>query len=135
MNRPEQALQQSIVEYLQLALRPDVRWWHTPSGGWRSKVEAAIFKGIGAKAGVPDLCFAWSEWSRWGINGESTSYDPVPVSRIAFIEVKAEGGKLSFEQRQWQMWCEARGIPHAVVRSLDEAIAFVKGLGLTREVR
>lgn len=30
-------------------------WWHTPNGGRRGKVEAARFKGLGVKSGVPDV--------------------------------------------------------------------------------
>jgi len=28
---------------------------HVPNGGWRSPIEAARFKGMGVKAGVPDI--------------------------------------------------------------------------------
>ena len=53
--RPEQALQRSVVEHLQWRARPNIWWTHIPLGGARSKIEAAIFKGLGARHGTPDL--------------------------------------------------------------------------------
>ena len=41
--RPEQALQRTVAQYLDLA------------GGYRNAIEGAIFKSLGVKAGVPDL--------------------------------------------------------------------------------
>lgn len=127
MKRPEQEIQRSIVQYLELALRPGVRFWHTPNGGARSAVEAAILKGLGVKAGVPDLVLAWSERRRF--------VDEPPVSRVAFIEVKADKGALTAEQRDFRDWCLDNAVPWVVVRSLDDAIQVVKGWGLTKETR
>ena len=59
--------------------------YHIPNGGKRSKAEAARFKREGVKAGVPDLC--------------------LPVARRGFhglyIELKAEKGVVSAEQKKW----------------------------------
>ncbi len=30
-------------------------WFHVPSGGFRRPIEAKILKGLGVKAGIPDL--------------------------------------------------------------------------------
>lgn len=66
---------------------PDLRWlYHTPNGGKRGKVEAARFKRMGVKAGVPDL------------------FLPVPCGEYhgLYIEMKRQkGGKLSKDQREW----------------------------------
>jgi hypothetical protein len=35
--------------------RPGLLWWQTPNGGKRSRIEAAIMKGHGVRAGVSDL--------------------------------------------------------------------------------
>jgi hypothetical protein len=48
----------------------------------------------------------------------------------ASMEVKAQGGKLSDEQEAWQTWLVAGGASHAVVRSLDEAVAFLEACGV-----
>ena len=53
--RAEDALQRDVARLLDYALPPDAVWFHAPNGGGRSKVEAAIFKGLGVKPGVPDL--------------------------------------------------------------------------------
>ena len=34
---------------------PGVFAFHCPNGGKRSKIEASIFKGLGVKAGIPDV--------------------------------------------------------------------------------
>ncbi len=53
--KPEAALHRSVARYLDVALPPDAFWWHTPNGGKRGKIEAAQFKAMGVKAGIPDL--------------------------------------------------------------------------------
>lgn len=72
---------------MQMGRWPDLRWlFHIPNGGKRRKTEAARFKAMGVKPGVPDLCL------------------PVPIGRYhgLYIEMKRrEGGKLSEDQREW----------------------------------
>ena len=53
--RPEQALHRACAQYLDAVLPAGAVWWHTPSGGYRRRTEAAIFTGLGVKAGIPDL--------------------------------------------------------------------------------
>ena len=68
--------------------------FHIPNGGARSKAEGAIFKAMGVKAGVPDL------------------FLPVPMELVAddgraaqsaglFIEMKAQGGRVQPNQKEW----------------------------------
>jgi hypothetical protein len=54
MNRPEQALQRAVFQHFYLRARPGVFAFHPANGGWRSRVEAAILKSLGVRAGVPD---------------------------------------------------------------------------------
>lgn len=72
---------------LQMGRWPDLQWlFHIPNGGKRRKTEAARFKAMGVKAGVPDL------------------FLPVPIGRYhgLFVEMKRrEGGKLSEDQKDW----------------------------------
>lgn len=72
---------------MQMGRWPDLRWlFHIPNGGKRGKAEAARFKAMGVKAGVPDLCL------------------PVPIGRYhgLYIEMKRrEGGRLSEDQKEW----------------------------------
>lgn len=122
--RTEDALQRQIVQWLELQgasrLR-DYRVFHPANGGGRSRIEAALFQGLGVRAGVPDLVITWAD----KIGGE-------PVSRVAYMEVKAPAGTLTASQNEWRAWCLARRIPHAVARSLDDAIAAVRAWGLVR---
>lgn len=58
---------------------------HIPNGGKRDAREAARFKQMGVKAGVPDI---FLPVPRGGYHG-------------LYIEMKAPRGKLSDNQRQW----------------------------------
>ena len=55
MNRPEQALQISVVNWLRV-VAPDLFFLHIPNGGRRSKAEAGIFKAMGLR---PAFYFAF----------------------------------------------------------------------------
>jgi hypothetical protein len=49
-------------------------WFAIPNGGFRTKIEAAIMKATGTRAGVPDMCF-------------------IHEGRVYFLECKADGGR------------------------------------------
>jgi hypothetical protein len=53
--QPERDLQATVLEHLKLRAPAGTFWTHFPAGGRRSRVTGAILKGIGARAGVPDL--------------------------------------------------------------------------------
>jgi hypothetical protein len=119
-NRAEEIIQGHIVtwlRYLEHAGRLAAVWFACPNGGARSVIEARIFKGQGVRPGVADLVFTWDQQ-----RGSS------------YMEVKTADGKLSQSQVEFQADCERRGIPYAVVRSIDEAQAAVNGWGLVRPV-
>ncbi|WP_407925438.1 VRR-NUC domain-containing protein [Geothermobacter ehrlichii] len=50
-----------------------------------------------------------------------------PVVRVGFIEVKAPGGRLSKDQRDFREHCRRSGIPHLVARSLEDVIDWWAG--------
>jgi hypothetical protein len=77
--RPEQQLQRAVVEHLRWRARPDVWWCHYPAGGFRSAIEAAIFKSLGTTAGVPDLLLVYG-------------------GRLYGLELKSDNGRLSDTQ-------------------------------------
>jgi hypothetical protein len=56
--RPEDEIQRTVCRHFRQRAAPGLVWWHTPNGGKRRPVEAAILKGIGTRAGVADLIFA-----------------------------------------------------------------------------
>ena len=55
VRRPEEALQKALVGHLEVRAFPDVLYWHTPNGGYRTRAEAGIMKAMGQRAGIPDL--------------------------------------------------------------------------------
>lgn len=115
--RPEDALQKAVVQMLKLCLVPGTYWHAVPNGGLRSKLEAAIMVGLGVRAGAPDLV----------VYG--------PDARAHFMELKSASGRLSPEQREVRDWAIAHGLPHAVIRSLDDARDFLAANGLLRNMR
>ena len=54
MNRPEQALQISVAEYLTLT-RPECVWYHSPNGGGRFVNEYTVIMDVS----FPDISGAW----------------------------------------------------------------------------
>lgn len=81
--------QMAVVRWAELMQSrwPELQWlFHIPNGGKRGKIEAARFKAMGVKAGVPDLCL------------------PVPKGGYhgLYIEMKRrKGGRVSRDQREW----------------------------------
>ena len=100
-NRPEQALQIAVAQFLDLAL-PGTAWWmHVPNAAKRGVVEAVMFKRLGMKAGAPDLFIFWR-------------------SRCYAIELKSEAGSLSETQRNVHELLHMAGVPVVVCRSIKE---------------
>lgn len=79
--------------------------FHIPNGGKRNAREAARFKRMGVKAGVPDMFFPVP---RGGCHG-------------LFIELKAPRGRLSDYQRGWIERLKTSGYAVAVCYRSDEA--------------
>jgi hypothetical protein len=54
-HHPEQAIQRAVVEHLQRRGVPGLVFLHRANGGFRMAAEAAIFQGLGVRAGASDL--------------------------------------------------------------------------------
>ena len=104
MRRPEQKLQIAVVQFLRWAWPPELPWWHTPNGFWRTKSEASLQKAMGVLAGVADLTFI------------------LPNGQAAFIELKA-GSALSSEQIEFRRKALALKCGYAVCSTVDEVEA------------
>ncbi len=112
---PEAKIQRAVFEHLRTRAAPGVFAFHVPNGGYRRPIEAAIMKGLGVVAGVPDvICIA--------------------RGRIYALELKSEAGKASPEQRGAIAAMEAAGAVCAVAHGLDSALARLEGWGLLRGV-
>lgn len=108
---PEDNLQRAVVQHLRL-LAPNAIWYHPNNSPAVSKRTAARYKALGVVAGIPDICVVLEDGS------------------AAFLELKSDKGRLSPAQLEFQTKCLARGIPHYVAYSLDEALEVLRGLGI-----
>src|SRR5713226_7254094 len=79
MRRAEDAIQRALVQHYQRRRAPGVFAFSVPNGGYRRAVEAAIMRGTGVVAGIPDLIF-------------------IKSGRVYALELKAPGGRLSPNQ-------------------------------------
>lgn len=108
---PEDALQKALVEYLDWALPDDAVVFAVPNGGKRHVREAARLKGLGVRAGVPDLCIVWR-------------------GTALFLELKAGRGVLSQEQRAMIAKLEYCGASVWVVRAVEQAALVLRDHGI-----
>lgn len=102
-NRPEQRLQITICNTLKQILTASTWFCHIPNGGWRSPVEAGIFKAMGVRSGAPDILL-------------------IHKGQAYFMELKAGSGELTDNQRECHTALRAAGAPVIVVRTLDQAL-------------
>jgi len=100
MKREEQHLHQTIAQYLESRCGGDAWFTTFPSGGG-GRLRGAILRGMGLKAGVPDILFIWKGRAYW-------------------VEVKAPKGKLSVSQIECQMDLKQAGCEVATVRSVED---------------
>ena len=113
MRRPEQDIQRAIFQHLEIRGAPDMFAFHPANGGWRSPIEAKILKGMGVKAGVPDII-------------------AIRNGRCYTLELKAPDGRLTNAQCDVHAALKAAGAVVGVAFSLDEALAWLKKHGLLR---
>lgn len=135
MKRPEERTHKAIAGYLRTALTPPWLFFHVPNGGGRSKAEAGVLKAMGVRAGMPDLIVMGPKTmiqpttlinETAGVSFASARTTPAVVA----LEVKAPKGSLSPAQKDTIAALEAIGIPTRVVRSIDEAEAALRELGV-----
>ncbi len=113
MNRPEQEIQKLLFKHIRSRAMPGVFAFHCPNGGKRSKIEASIFKGLGVKAGIPDVLIFYR-------------------AQIFGLELKAGKGRVSPAQLATMNDMEVAGARVAVARSLDEALITLEYWGVLR---
>jgi VRR-NUC domain len=107
LQRPEQADQRAVLANLEIRAAPNTYWFHVPLGGYRTPAEAAILKGLGARAGVPDLIL-------------------IRDGQTYALELKAPGGKLSATQKETIERMKAAGAVVGVAHGVDEALRFLE---------
>ena len=82
---------------------------HVPNGGYRNAVEAAKFKQMGVRAGVPDLILLY----------------PNKEHPFMGIELKAGKNRQSVHQKEYEAEFGRIGAKYVVVRSIGEFMKVV----------
>jgi hypothetical protein len=111
--RPEQQIQKSVLSHLAWCAMPGVWWCHYPAGGWRSAIEAAILRGLGVIAGVPDILI-------------------VHRGQLYALELKIAAGRLTAIQADTQAAMVRAGAIVATAHGVDEALGQLVMWGLIR---
>jgi hypothetical protein len=109
----EAAIQRAIVQHYHLRAAPGVFMFAVPNGGYRPPVEAAIMRATGTVAGVPDTV-----WIKDG--------------RAYFLELKAEGGRLSEAQERVLIALREAGALATHAHGLDQALRVLEAWGILR---
>jgi|EndMetStandDraft_7_1072992.scaffolds.fasta_scaffold370686_2 hypothetical protein len=76
----------------------------------RASPQAALARALGLITGTSDYLFLWSTGS-------------------GAIEFKSATGRLTDGQKDFRSWCEHRGVPFALVRTVGEALDVLRGWG------
>jgi len=111
MKHLEESMQMSCVQWFSLQYGELSRLLHhSPNGGKRNAREAARFKAMGTRPGFPDLILLY------------------PASGYSYlaVEMKAENGKQSDYQKEYQKLIENTGAKYVICRSFDEFMREIK---------
>jgi hypothetical protein len=111
--RPEQQIQRAIFDHFRARSAPGVFAFHPANGGYRKPIEAKILQGLGVVSGVPDIV-------------------AVKDGRAYFLEIKAEGGRLSPAQEQTLIALRAAGALACHAHGLDQCLRVLEGWGLLK---
>lgn len=123
MNRPEQELQERVVEFLDLAIDAEAGFfWATRNetgvSGRMGMMLGVIAKKMGVKPGMPDLMVAHKEC------GYSVG-----------IELKSKTGRQTEAQKAVQKRFEDIGWPYTVCRSVDDVQDALEAAGVPLRVK
>jgi hypothetical protein len=111
--RPEAAIQRCVFQHLRARGAPGVFAFHPANGGYRRPAEAAIMKGLGVVAGVPDVI-------------------AIHQGRCYALELKVEGRRATDKQLTTIAAMEAAGAFTCIAEGLDRALACLEGWGLLK---
>jgi len=109
----EAQIQRAVFENFRTRGTPGVFAFHPANGGYRRKIEAKILKGLGVRAGVPDII-------------------AIHNGRCFALELKAEGGRATDKQLEAIAAMREAGAFTAITEGLDRALACLEAWGLLR---
>ena len=112
---PEQAIQRAVFQHLRMRAAPGVFAFHVPNGGYRKPKEAAIMKGLGVTAGVPDVIAIYQ-------------------GNVYALELKAEDGRATEKQLEAVSNIRNAGGFACVVYGLDRALRCLETWGILKGV-
>ena len=101
---PEQQIQRAVFQHIRARGVRGLFAFHPANGGYRRRTEAAILKGLGVVAGVPDIIL-------------------IDRARVFGLELKAEGGRPTTGQGDAMRAMAAAGATVAWAAGLDAALA------------
>lgn len=110
----EAQIHAAVVAYCHRAMRPGVVVHHSPNEGKRTRWEGAQLARTGVMTGFPDLLF-------------------VADGRAYGLELKAAKGRLTPSQAMAHDRLKEAGMKVEIARSVDEAVAVLRGWNLVRE--
>jgi hypothetical protein len=109
--RPEDQIQRAVFQHIRSRGVPGLVAWHTPNGGKRKPIEAAIFKGLGVRAGVSDII-------------------AVHKGAVFALELKADGGRATESQLEFLADIGRAGAFTALATGIDQALTTLEAWGL-----
>jgi hypothetical protein len=113
LTRTEQQIQRAVVQHIRARGVPGLFAFHVPNGGYRTRLEGAVLKGMGVVAGVPDLIL-------------------LHAGRTFGLELKVDGNKPTPAQSDTMAKMEQAGATVAHAQGLDAALAQLEVWGLLR---
>ena len=113
LRRLEDQLQRAVLEHLEVRAVPSCSWFHVGNGGYRTRVEARVFRSLGVKAGVPDLIL-------------------IRDGKTYGLELEADGGRLTPVQQTTHVLMREAGAVVEVAAGIDAAIWQLEAWGLLR---
>jgi len=105
-----------IADMLRLLAYSNVSWFHVPNGEHRSARTGARLKRMGVKRGVADFIIQ--------CRGKGIA-----------LELKAEGGRQTPEQRDFQAEWEAAGGDYYLCKGYEETVEKLEWLRIIRPVK
>ena len=113
MNRAEQQIQRAVFQHIRARGVPGLFAFHCPNGGYRTRLEGAVLKGMGVVAGVPDIIL-------------------IDRARVYGLELRVDGNKPTPTQSDTMAAMERAGATVAYAAGLDAALGQLEVWGLLR---
>ena len=114
--RPKEiVLHMQVADVMRRFIKPGWQWTHFPAGELRNPRVAQKLKAMGLAKGWPDFLML----------------SPAG-GKLHALELKRLGEDLTEDQETFRTWCVENGAPHAVARTVDEALAVFETWGCLR---